>query len=76
MDVKEFVAQAKERFGKDITEEQAQAYLDGREPLPDEAIELISGGGDCTEKKHCPKCGSAVGHEHGCPYMWVPVWKW
>ncbi|MDD3881443.1 MAG: hypothetical protein PHI27_04225 [Eubacteriales bacterium] len=41
-------APAKEKLGRGIPRERAQAYPDGREPLPDEAAELINGGG-CGE---------------------------
>lgn len=58
MTTKEIMALAKEKLGKNITEQEAQDYLDGKVSLPDEALDIISGGGECTQT--CPKCGSAL----------------
>lgn len=66
MTTQEIIALAKEKLGKDITEEEALDYLDGKIPIPDEALELVSGGGSICkslDKKYgpqiiCPLCGS------------------
>ena len=54
------IALAKEKLGKDITEQEAQDYLSGKLSLPDEALELVSGGGSCDNagKSYilCPLC--------------------
>lgn len=52
----EILALAKEKLGKDITEQEVQDYLSGKAKLPDEALDLVSGGGDCSQA--CPKCGN------------------
>lgn len=59
MTTEEIIAMAKEKLGKDITEQEAQDYLSGKAPLPDEALELVSGGGVCdgATDKRCPVCG-------------------
>lgn len=57
MTTETIIALAKEKLGKDITKEEAQAYLEGKTALPDEALDLVSGGGDCM-KESCYKCGS------------------
>ena len=56
MTTKEIIALAKEKLGRDITEQEAQNYLSGKTSLPDEALALVSGG-KC-EKRVCPYCGS------------------
>lgn len=38
MTTDEMIALAKEKLGRDITEEEARDYLDGKLPLPDEAL--------------------------------------
>ncbi|MEM1483438.1 hypothetical protein V6615_01025 [Oscillospiraceae bacterium PP1C4] len=35
---------------------EAQAYIDGKAVLPDEALDLVSGGGDCSTQSICPVC--------------------
>lgn len=35
---------AKEKFGKELTDEQAQDYLNGSVSIPDEALDAVSGG--------------------------------
>lgn len=60
MTTKEIIALAKEKLGKDITEQEAQDYLDGKIALPDEALEIVSGGGLC-DKNNCPRCGARLG---------------
>ena len=71
MNADEIRALAKEKLGRDITEEEAQAYLDDSVELLDEALELASGGCECDHKCvwddyisedgrryfRCPKCG-------------------
>ena len=56
------IALAKEKLRKDITEQEAQDYLSGKTPLPDEVLELVSGAGSCDNLGNyyilCPLCGS------------------
>ncbi len=64
MTTEEVIALAKEKLGKDITEQEAQNYLSGETPLPDEALDLVSGGGckvfnDLTKSSiKRPVCGA------------------
>ncbi len=59
MTTEKIIALAKEKLGKDITQQEAQDYINGKIALPDEALEIVSGGGDCSPKKlKCPKCES------------------
>lgn len=58
MTTKEIIALAKEKLGKEINEQIARDYLDGKAPLPDEALDIVSGGGECTQK--CEKCGNTL----------------
>lgn len=70
MTTEEIIYFAKEKLGKDITEEEASDYLNGKIPIPDEALELVSGGGlicKALDEKFkpyiiCPLCGAKV-HE-------------
>lgn len=64
MTTEKIITLAKEKLGKDITEQEAQDYLDGKIALPDEALEIVGGGGGCDQKK-CPNhCGTlAYGDE-------------
>ncbi len=48
MTTEKIMALAKERLSKEISEQEARDFLDGRLALPDEALELVSGGG-CGE---------------------------
>lgn len=59
MKKEEIIALAKEKLGKEITEQEVQEYLDGNCPLPDEVMELVSGSG-CNNKPtyKCPRCYS------------------
>lgn len=70
MTTEEIIALAKEKFGKDIKEQEALDYLSGKLPLPDEALELVSGGGSCGEKIWCPRCHyrAAEKNEQGFQY--------
>lgn len=56
MTTKEIISLAKEKLGKDISEQEAQDYLDGKITLPDEALEVVSGGQYCAGQV-CDKCG-------------------
>lgn len=56
MTTEKIIALAKEKLGKDITEQEAQDYLNGKSALPDEALELISGGSGCNDVSKCPVC--------------------
>ena len=57
-------AEAKKRFNKDITDEQAKAWLDahGSKELSEEELDSVAGGCGLFDHKHtrdvCPKCGS------------------
>lgn len=57
MTTEQIITLAKERLGRDITEQEAQNYIDGKTALPDEALDIVSGGGDCLTIK-CPLCHS------------------
>ena len=52
MNAEEIVALAKEKLGRDVTEGEVQGYLSGSIALPDEALELASGGKNCHECQH------------------------
>lgn len=58
MTTQEIITIAKEKLGKDITEQQAQDYLSGKTAIPDEAMDIVSGGGECNESHVCPNYGS------------------
>ena len=62
MTTQEVITIAKEKLGKDITEQEAQDYLDGKAPIPDEALDIVSGGSDCGTLK-CFSCGSTNVHD-------------
>ena len=72
MTTEEIIVLAKEKLGKDINEQDAQDYLSGKTPLPDEALELVSGGGSCKGSNSqsmgfitCPICGAKAYEEEG-----------
>lgn len=63
MTTKEIIALAKEKLGRDINEQEAQDYLDGKIALPDEALEIVGGGAACADilpdlpdLPRCPVC--------------------
>jgi predicted RNA-binding Zn-ribbon protein involved in translation (DUF1610 family) len=58
MTTQEAIELAKKKLGKNITEQEAQDYMNGKAALPDEALDVVSGGGNCGSKTTCPKCGS------------------
>ncbi len=62
MTTQEIITFAKEKLGKDITEQEAKYYIDGKAAIPDEALDLVSGGGhsnaSCKSLVKCPQCGS------------------
>ncbi|WP_369283941.1 hypothetical protein [Oscillibacter sp. GMB15532] len=62
MTTQEIITIAKEKLGKDITEQEAQDYIDGKAAIPDEALDLVSGGGATMYPPHIPeeykKCGT------------------
>ncbi len=58
MTTEQIIALAKEKLGRDITEQEAQDYLDGKTAIPDEALDIVSGGGSCNSRSSCPQCGS------------------
>lgn len=63
MTTEKIIALAKEKLGKDITEQEAKDYLEGTIALPDEALELVGGGSGCSDEiLTCPKCGSNKCH--------------
>lgn len=59
MTTDKIIALAKEKLGKDITEQEARDFLDGKLALPDEALEIISGGEACAYQEKCPRCRMA-----------------
>lgn len=59
MTTEQIIALAREKLGKDITEQEAQDYIDGKVAIPDEALDLVSGGGDC-DKTLCRVCQQPV----------------
>lgn len=66
----EIIAIAKEKLGKDISPQDIQDYMDGKISLPDEALELVSGGGVCSDDI-CPNCNKKITlrrklDKHGC----------
>ncbi len=62
MTTQEVIAIAKEKLGKDITEQDAQDYLDGKAAIPDEAMDIVSGGGDCGIQSICPVCQQSLAY--------------
>lgn len=52
---KQIIDLVKEKSGKDITEQEAQDYLSGKMALPDEALDIVSGGSSIGL---CPECNS------------------
>jgi len=47
MTTEKVIALAKEKLGKDVTEQEVEDYLSGKTAIPDKALELVSGGGGC-----------------------------
>lgn len=45
---------AKEKFGKELTAEQAEAYLTGSMEIPDEMMEHVSGGCQSSQIEMTP----------------------
>jgi hypothetical protein len=60
MTTQEIITIAKEKPGKDITEQDAQDYIDGKAAIPDEALDLVSGGEGCSTQSTCPVCQQPV----------------
>lgn len=60
MKIEKIIALAKEKLGKEITEQEAQDYLDGKLALPDEVLEIVGGGAACTDFPRCPVCGDEL----------------
>lgn len=58
MTTDKIMALAKEKLGKDLTEQEAQDYLSGSAPIPDEALDIVSGGGCGNDSYCCKRCGS------------------
>ena len=65
MTTEQNIALAKEKLGRDITEQEARDYIDGKAVIPDEALDLVSGGvvcigtsGGADSLLACPRCGS------------------
>ena len=44
MTTEQIITIAKEKLGKDITEQEARDYLDGKVKIPDDALDIVSGG--------------------------------
>lgn len=55
MTAERIIALAKEKLGREITEQEAMDFLDGKLPLPEEALDLISGGSGCSSQ-YCRSC--------------------
>lgn len=82
MTTQQVMALAKEKLGKDLTEQEAQAYIDGKAAIPDEALDIVSGGG-CGAWDVCPNCclaGSSTYKQegttkhftcHSCGHRWT-----
>ena len=79
MTVEQVKEEAKKRFDKDLTDEQAQAWLEAHPPgeLQDEELENVAGGGcggddsdrcvrNLPQMGSCPRCGC---NEH---YYYLP----
>ncbi len=62
MTTEEIITLAKEKLGKDISEQEASDYLNGKHPLTDETLALVSGGSSCGTEQ-CPTCGKAMMHK-------------
>ncbi|QHQ62579.1 hypothetical protein Ana3638_18825 [Anaerocolumna sedimenticola] len=58
MTTEEIITIAKEKLGKDITEQEAQDCLSGKISLPDEVLDIVNGGGACSDIDRCPRCGT------------------
>lgn len=56
MTIEEIIMLAKEKLGKDISEQEALDYLNGKTALPDEALEVVGGGITCADNPVCPRC--------------------
>ncbi len=69
MTTEQIIALAREKLGKDITEQEAQEYLEGKAAIPDEALDLVSGG-DCGTQSTCPVCQQPLkfGGIYSSPY--------
>ena len=78
MTTKEVIALANEKLGRDITEQEALDYIDGKAALPDEALDVVNGGGNCSSRS-CPQCESpniGTGSDgkyvcRNCGYSWA-----
>ena len=57
MTTEHIIVLAKEKLGRDITEQEAQEYIDGIAVLTDEALDIVSGGRECFEAT-CSEYGS------------------
>ena len=80
MTIEQVKEEAKKRFDKDLTDEQAQAWLEAHPPgeLQDEELENVAGGGcggggdsdSCMKNSPqmgpCPRCG--CNEHHHRPY--------
>lgn len=67
MTTKEIITLVKDKLGKDISEQEARDYLEGKTPLPDEALEIVGGGASCSQK--CPGCGASLAHFKGTTHL-------
>ena len=79
MTIEQVKAEAKKKFGKDLTDEQAQAWLEAHPAgeLQDEELENVAGGGcgggdpepcdrNLPQMGPCPRCGCNK-HYHYLP---------
>ncbi len=83
MTTEQIIALAKEKLGRDITEQEAQDYIDGKAAIPDEALDLVSGGAGCMEGPLCPACqqpsalgpyGYAYCNNQDCSHYQTGLW--
>lgn len=76
MNIEQVKEEAKKRFQKDLTDEEAQAWLDARPAgeLQDEELADVSGGG-CGKSKACEHCGCSEYDWKGGPMAVNPYCK-
>ena len=65
MIIQDVITIAKEKLGKDITEQEARDYIDDKAAIPDDALDTVSGGGSTMypprgAKVKCPYCLQVV----------------
>lgn len=53
MTTQQVIALMKEKLGKDITEQEAQDCINGKTAIPDELLDIVSGGGEYSTPGNC-----------------------